>query len=119
VGLSVHDDKVLVLLSNGSFMTGKIKAESNKNGVKLALDPINLHYHSGAIVGMDICTRKPLIATASKDKTIKIWNYEDRTVETPKSEAEAASCLSFHPSGLHLAIAYSDKLRILNLQKDG
>lgn len=68
---------------------------------------------------MDVCIRKPLIATASKDKTIKIWNYEERTVETPKSEAEAASCLSFHPSGLHLAVAYSDKLKILNLQKDG
>jgi WD40 repeat protein len=34
---------------------------------------------------MDVCVRKPLIATASKDKTIKIWNYEERTVETPKS----------------------------------
>ena len=68
---------------------------------------------------MDVCTRKPLIATASKDKTIKIWNYEERTVETPKAEAESALCLSFHPSGLHLAVAYSDKLRILNLQKDG
>jgi WD40 repeat protein len=29
---------------------------------------------------MDVCVRKPLIATASKDKTIKIWNYEDKTV---------------------------------------
>lgn len=73
--MSVHDDKLLVLLTNGSFMIGKIKTESNKNNVKLSLDCINLHYHSGPIVGMDVCIRKPLIATASKDKTIKIWNY--------------------------------------------
>lgn len=46
---------------------------------------MGLHFHAGSIVAMDLCLRKPLIATASKDKTIKIWNYEDRTVETPKS----------------------------------
>ncbi len=73
--ISVNEDKILVLLNNGSFMTGKIKSENNKNTVKFTLEPINLHYHSSAIVGMDVCIRKPLIATASKDKTIKIWNY--------------------------------------------
>jgi hypothetical protein len=66
----------LALLSNGSFLIGKIKTETNKNTVKMVLEPVNLHFHSEAIVGMDICIRKPLIATASKDKTIKIWNYE-------------------------------------------
>jgi hypothetical protein len=73
--ISVNEDKILVLLNNGSFMTGKIKNENNKNTVKFTLEPINLHYHSSGIVGMDVCIRKPLIATASKDKTIKIWNY--------------------------------------------
>jgi WD40 repeat protein len=82
--ISVNEDKILVLLNNGSFMTGKIKNENNKNTVKFTLEPINLHYHSSGIVGMDVCIRKPLIATASKDKTIKIWNYEEKTVETPK-----------------------------------
>ena len=68
---------------------------------------------------MDVCIRKPLVATAGKDKCIKIWNYEEKTVETTKNETEAALCLSFHPSGLHLVIAYSDKLRMANVQKDG
>lgn len=36
-GISVHDDKLLVLLSNGAFMIGKIKTENNKNNVKLSL----------------------------------------------------------------------------------
>jgi len=30
---------------------------------------------------MDICVRKPLIATCSTDKWIKIWNYEEKTLE--------------------------------------
>lgn len=101
------------------MLQGKVRYENIKDNVRAQLEQVNLHFHSGPIVAMDLCIRKPLIATASKDKTIKIWNYEDRTVETPKSEAEAASSLSLHPSGLHLVVAYSDKLRVLNLQKDG
>ena len=62
---------------------------------------------------MDVCI-EAINSDPHQDKTIKM-NYEDRTVETPKELSIAAS-LSFHPSGLHLAVAYSDKLRILNLQ---
>ncbi len=43
--------------------------------MRLSLEGVNLGYHASAIVGMDVCVRKPLIATASKDKTVKIWNY--------------------------------------------
>jgi cilia- and flagella-associated protein 57 len=106
-------------MSNGLMLQGKVRYENLKDNVRAHLEQVNLHFHSAPIVAMDACVRKPIIVTASKDKTIKIWNYEDRTVETPKSEAEAASSLSLHPSGLHLVIAYSDKLRVLNLQKDG
>lgn len=83
--LSSNDDKILALLSNGVMLQGKVRFENSKDHVRTNLDQVNLHFHSGPIVGMDVCIRKPLIATASKDKTIKIWNYEDKTVETPKS----------------------------------
>ena len=36
-GISVNEDKVLVLLSTGVFMIGKIKSENNKNTVRLQL----------------------------------------------------------------------------------
>ena len=80
-----NDEKMLALLSSGVMLQGKIRYETLKDNVKANLDQVGLHFHSGPIVAMDLCIRKPLIATASKDKTIKIWNYEDRTVETPKS----------------------------------
>lgn len=112
--ISVYDDKLVMLLNNSNIMQTKIKHDN-----KQPLEAVGLQFHNGAIVSMDVCIRKPLIATAGKDKCIKIWNYEERTVETTKNETEAALCLSFHPSGLHLVIAYSDKLRMMNVQKDG
>jgi len=30
---------------------------------------------------MDICVRKPLIATVGADKWIKVWNYEEKTLD--------------------------------------
>jgi WD40 repeat protein len=85
VAVDANEDRVLVLLSNALMLGGRLKYESSKEQLKFTLEPVNLHFHSAPIVGMDVCVRKPLIATASKDKTSKIWNYEERTVETPKS----------------------------------
>ena len=31
---------------------------------------------SGAVLGCDICVRKPLVATCSIDKTVRLWNYQ-------------------------------------------
>lgn len=53
---------------------------------------------------MDICIRKPLIATCGKDKTIKIWNYEEKTLELSWLFNEEAYCIALHPSGLHVHI---------------
>ena len=33
-------------------------------------------FHSSTVSGLDVCIRKPLIATCSLDRSIRIWNYE-------------------------------------------
>jgi WD40 repeat protein len=65
-----------MLLDNGNILHTKIKDDFTK----AVLEPIGLQFHNGPIVSMDICIRKPLVATAGKDKCIKIWNYEEKTV---------------------------------------
>lgn len=35
-------------------------------------------FHEGQIVGLDICSRKPLIATCATDNTVRIWNFETK-----------------------------------------
>jgi WD40 repeat protein len=64
---------------------------------------------------MDICVRKPLIVTCGADKFIRVWNYEDKTIETYKSFNEEAFCVSFHPSGYHIIVGLSDRLRLMNI----
>eukprot|EP01065_Artemidia_motanka_P053300 TRINITY_DN985_c0_g1_i1.p1 TRINITY_DN985_c0_g1~~TRINITY_DN985_c0_g1_i1.p1 ORF type:complete len:1217 (+),score=514.48 TRINITY_DN985_c0_g1_i1:99-3749(+) len=75
-------------------------------------------FHNGAITGIDTCVRKPLIATCSKDRTIRIWNYMDHTLEILKTFAVEAMSIALHPSGLHVLVGFADKLRFMNLYGD-
>jgi len=40
-----------------------------------------MSFHTDTITGLDICVRKPFIATCSKDRSIRIWNYVDKVLE--------------------------------------
>jgi cilia- and flagella-associated protein 57 len=74
-------------------------------------------FHRQEVTGLDVCIRKQLIATCSKDKFINIWNIKDRCQEIePHLAAEECFAIAFHPSGLHLIVAVgTDKLVLYNL----
>lgn len=67
---------------------------------------------------LDSCIRKPLIVTASSDRSIRVWNYTDRTCELSKTFQDEVLSVAFHPSGLHLLAGFTDKLRLMNLLMD-
>lgn len=72
-------------------------------------------FHTDQVTGMDVCIRKPLIATCSIDKTIRIWNYNEPQLEIMKEFEDEAYAVTFHPSGLHLVVAFSEKILMLNI----
>lgn len=74
-----------------------------------------LPFHSKEITGMDICIRKALIATCGLDKTVRVWNYQEHTLENFKEFEEEAYTVAFHPSGFHIIVAFKNKIRIMNL----
>lgn len=38
-------------------------------------------FHNGSVTGLDVCVRRPLVVTCGVDKTVRVWNYMERTVE--------------------------------------
>lgn len=42
------------------------------------LDLLSQSFHSKAITGLSICIRKPLVATSSLDRCVRVWNYETK-----------------------------------------
>ncbi|KAM6172387.1 cilia- and flagella-associated protein 57 [Erethizon dorsatum] len=74
--------------------------------------------HSASITGLSTCIRKPLIATCSLDRSIRLWNYESNTLELFKEYQEEAYTISLHPSGHYIVVGFADKLRLMNLLID-
>ena len=37
---------------------------------------MNYSFHHSIVTGVDVCIRKPLFATCSTDRSIRIWNFE-------------------------------------------
>ena len=75
-------------------------------------------HHTQGVTGVDLCVRKPLAVTCSSDKSVRVWNYLDKADEICKYFAEEAHSVAFHPSGLHVLVGFSDKLRLCNLLMD-
>ena len=84
----------------------------------LSLFFLSLSLFSLAITGMDTCARKPLVVTCGIDRYVRVWNYLTKKKEVNKIFPEDALSVSFHPSGLHILVGFSDKLRLMNLLMD-
>ncbi|KAI9143516.1 quinon protein alcohol dehydrogenase-like superfamily, partial [Paraphysoderma sedebokerense] len=69
-------------------------------------------------LGLDLCIRKAFLATCSSDYSVRIWNYLENTLEVAKIFESEPFCLSLHPSGLYLLVAFSDSLTLLTLLLD-
>ncbi len=67
------------------------------------------------ITGLGICVRKPLIATCGVDRSIRVWNYLDRSMDLMKVFPNEPLCIAFHPGGLQVAVSYTDSLHLMNL----
>lgn len=75
-------------------------------------------FHHGSITGVDVCIRKPLIATCSMDRSVRIWNFETGALEIYREFSEEAFSIAMHPSGLYILVGFSDKLRLMNILID-
>lgn len=49
------------------------------------------------------------------DKTVRIWNFGDNTLEISKEFDEEAYAVAFHPSGFHIIVAFAEKIRLMNI----
>ncbi|NXE28155.1 CFA57 protein, partial [Ardeotis kori] len=76
---------------------------------------LNFPLHSASITGLDICNWKPILATCSLDRSVRIWNYKTNALELYKEYWEEAYTVSLHPTGLFCLVGFSDKLRFISL----
>ncbi|XP_071508423.1 cilia- and flagella-associated protein 57-like [Diadema antillarum] len=104
-------------LTNQLYSITLSSAEIGK-GDQATFEVLSQPFHFDMITGLDICIRKPLIATCSIDRSVRVWNYETCSLELYKEFQEEAYSIALHPSGLYILVGFSDKLRLMNLLID-
>jgi hypothetical protein len=117
IALSPNEELLCCATSDGQIITAP--AVNAKN-----ISPSNLNYSIApfhgpkSVVGMDVATKKPIMATCSKDNTLRIWNFQTHELELTKLFPEDMFSVAVHPNGLHLAIGFTDKLRVYHILVD-
>lgn len=105
--ISLVNNRVLtVSLSNGDILQN------------MEEKPLVMPFHDGAILCCSTCCRRPLVATCGVDKTVRVWNYIDNSLEIVKEFTESVYSVSFHPDGLTMLIGFGDKLRMCGVFYD-
>eukprot|EP00484_Ammonia_sp_Unknown_P020709 CAMPEP_0197023492 /NCGR_PEP_ID=MMETSP1384-20130603/4170_1 /TAXON_ID=29189 /ORGANISM="Ammonia sp." /LENGTH=1252 /DNA_ID=CAMNT_0042451707 /DNA_START=35 /DNA_END=3793 /DNA_ORIENTATION=+ len=75
-------------------------------------------FHCKGINGLDLCMRKPYVVSCGDDRSVKIWNWHEKKMIMSKVFAEDPLCVAVHPNGLHIVVAFADKLRMMNILMD-
>lgn len=58
------------------------------------------------------------LSSLAKDRTIRIWNYETAKVELVRKYQSEVSALALHPTGLFVAVGFSDKMHLMGILLD-
>lgn len=80
----INDDTIVCGMQNGSLLEVPFSNEKTTPDEKFNFEDLIQPFHTQRITDFDVCLRKPLLATCSDDKTVKIWNYLDFTLENSK-----------------------------------
>ena len=118
MALSPSEDQLAVSTSDGQVYVLDLRSVDLLDASEMRFEPLVTSFHRCGVTGVDVCVRKPLVATSSADKTVRVWNYVDARVEISKTFTEESHAIAFHPSGLHVLVGFEDKLRLCNVFMD-
>ncbi|KAJ3295034.1 Cilia- and flagella-associated protein 57 [Borealophlyctis nickersoniae] len=117
VAMSPAEDAAVVATAECQVYGVALDADSSK-GEEIKCDRLTQPFHRGAILGMDTCARKPLIATCGADKSVRIWNYVDNCLEVMKIFDDEPMSIALHPSGLYVLVGFAGALKLMNVLID-
>lgn len=74
------DEGIACLTSDAQLLQLAV-APGARKGVFSGLQPLAPAFHAGEITGLATCVRRPVVATAGADRTLRVWNWQDKSAE--------------------------------------
>ncbi|NWS73884.1 CFA57 protein, partial [Crotophaga sulcirostris] len=115
---SPSEELMVVSTNTNQLYMFNMLSNSLMKGKAAYFEYLKFPLHSASVTGLDICIWKPILASCSLDRTVRIWNYETSTLELCKEYQEEAYTVSLHPSGLFCLVGFTYKLQLLSLLYD-
>ncbi|KAM3621734.1 uncharacterized protein V6R79_015290 [Siganus canaliculatus] len=116
--ISPAEETLAISTDRGQLYSFSLSTVDRNKEKEAHFELLSQSFHSKPITGLSVCIRKPLVATSSLDRSVRIWNYETRVLELCKEFQEEAYCVALHPTGLFILVGFSDKLRLMSLLID-
>ncbi|XP_035915826.1 cilia- and flagella-associated protein 57 [Anopheles stephensi] len=118
VAVNQEQDTIVVATMHSQLYIGMLIVPETLKISELLFQNLGEPLHISGIIGMAVCSWKPIVLTASRDLTIRVWNYETMKVELVKKYQIEIGVIALHPSGFFAAVGFIDLLRLLQIQLD-
>ncbi|XP_072308119.1 cilia- and flagella-associated protein 57 [Eucyclogobius newberryi] len=116
--ISPAEETIVISTDRGQLYSVALSStHKNKEGQE-HFEFLTQSFHSKPITGLSACLRKPIVATCSLDRSVRIWDYETKSLKLYKEFQEEAYSVALHPTGHFILVGFSDKLRLMNLLID-
>lgn len=117
IAIDPKDERLCALSSDGQLILAPAQQTNLITPGQVSYAITSFHGPK-AITGMDVAIKKPLILTGSKDSSLRLWNFKTHALELSKVFPEEITSVAIHPTGLHCAVGFSDKLRVYHILVD-
>ncbi|XP_059613536.1 cilia- and flagella-associated protein 57 [Phlebotomus argentipes] len=118
VAINQAQDTVMVSCAHSQIYIGQLFVPESVTVNSLEFRTLGEPLHIARIVSLAVCMWKPIVVTISEDKTVRVWNYVTGRVELVKKYLVNITVIALHPSGIFVALGFSDHLRFMEILLD-
>ena len=119
IAVSTTEESLVISTDDNQLFTFALSnIDISKDEHSLSFKHLGYSFHgqsddgtSSKINALETCAWKPIILTAGADKTVRIWNYRENTLDLRVKFPREALAASLHPSGTQCLLAFIDTLK--------
>lgn len=116
IAINEQQDTIVATTCHSQIYIGQLFAPETLDVTQVEFKYLSEPLHIDSIIDLSVCSWKTIAMTASKDHTVRIWNYETMKVELMKKFLIDIRVVALHPSGMFAAIGFTDVLRLVQIQ---